>query len=571
MEPLRADRFTALLAAIGLLAAALALLRGSVWGTGLGTDSVEYVSVARSLLAGEGFTVWNGAVFRDAAPLFPLAIALAALPGPDPADAAGWVNAAAFGMTAFVTALWVRSRARSRFLAAWAGCACALSPALAPLAATAMTDPLFVMFAVLSLFALDRFREGGARAFLVAAAACAGLACATRYVGVTLIACALPLLLLRPGAALTARAIPAAAFAAIAAAPPAAWALRNLLVTGTPAGRIYPTGFEPLRDLHAAAGEIARWTLGEAGFGILEGWTGEPSAAAAALRAAAPLAAAAGAAGALALLRRRGGAGEARAAARGLPVPAAFAGVYALAVAVSLPLSDATLFLRYLAPLYPPLLVAAAIVLGALLRCAARRGPRVRLPLPGRAAAQASAPALALAAALALWLPQQAAASLGDIRERRAEGFGYTSRFWEESATVRWLRAHPPEGRIRSTNSYALYLLAGVRAEHDLWAEAPPVGTDNARRWLGEVRAGGGDAYVVWFHERAKRRHDYRYGVGELLALPGVEPWAVLEDGLVLRAAREPAAAAPPRWTRCWTARGSPPARTSTCTPTGSG
>ena len=549
MEPLRADRFTALLAALGLLAAALVLLRGSVWGTGVGTDSVEYVSVARSLLAGEGFTAWNGAVFRDAAPLFPLAIALAGLPGPDPADTAGYVNAAALGLTVLATALWVRSRTRSRFLAAWAGCACALSPALAPLAATAMTDPLFVMFAVFSLFALDRFRDGGGRAFLIAAAACAGLACATRYVGVTLIACALPLLLL-PGAALPARARNAAAFAAIAAAPLGAWMLRNLLAAGTPAGRIYPTGFSPLTDLHTAAGEFARWTLGEGGFAHLDalaealpGAGGDPTAAAAALRAAVPLAAAAAA---LAMLRRRGCAGEARAAAGGLAVPAAFAGVYALGVAIPLPLADATLFPRYLAPLHPPLLAAAAIVLGALLRCAARRGPFVRPPLPGRAAVPASAPALALAAALALWLPQQAAASLGDIRERRAEGFGYTSRFWDESATVRWLRENPPDGRVRSTNAYALYLLTGMRAERDLRVEAPPVGPGDARRWLGEVRAEGGDAYVVWFHEPAKRRHDYRYGAGELLALPGLEPWAVLEDGLVLRSTRDPPAAGPP-------------------------
>ena len=197
MRHLRIDRWTALLAALGALGAALVLLRVAVWGPGAAADSAGFVSAARNVLAGHGLVLYTGApLFREAMPGFPLALAFAGLFGPDPLDAAGYIHAAAFGVTVFVTALWVRSRTRSGFLAVWAGLACACSPTLGELFPTAMTEPLFVCFVVLSLFALDRYLDGGGRSLLLAAAVCAAFACATRYIGFALVAGALPLLLL---------------------------------------------------------------------------------------------------------------------------------------------------------------------------------------------------------------------------------------------------------------------------------------------------------------------------------------------------------------------------------------
>ena len=63
----RPDRVTALLAAIGALAAVLVLLRVSQWGPEAGPDATLYVSAARSLLAGEGFTGYRGTPYGDAA------------------------------------------------------------------------------------------------------------------------------------------------------------------------------------------------------------------------------------------------------------------------------------------------------------------------------------------------------------------------------------------------------------------------------------------------------------------------------------------------------------------------
>ena len=343
----RPGRVTVLLAAIGALAAVLVLLRVSEWGPEARQDTMLYVSAARNLLAGEGFTGYRGVPYSDAAPFFPFALALVGLSGLDPLAAAGWINAAAFGLTAFAAAAWVRRRARSAFLAVWAGLACALSPPLAAVASSALTEPLFVLFVTLSLFALDRYREGGGRSLLLAAAACAALACATRYLGLALVAAALPLLLTagRRGLRPPRRGIEdASLFAAVALAPLGAWMLRNLLAVGSPTGRFYPGVWDALVSLDQTTAEFARWTLGEGGYArlraiaeALPGGAPPPDGGASiplvALQAATPLALASVAAAAAAFARRRGGAWPGG----GLAVPLAFASVY----------GPATLFLAW--------------------------------------------------------------------------------------------------------------------------------------------------------------------------------------------------------------------------------
>ena len=382
----RIDRWTALLAAIGALGAALVLLRTAPYGAEVGGDAAGYVSTAHSLLAGGGFVMLDGAPStKISMPGLPLTLALIGLFGPDPLDSVGYLHAAAFGVTVLVVAAWVRSRTRSGFPAVWAGLACALSPSLGGPFSTAMTDPLFICFTTLSLYALDRFLDGGRRSLLLAAAACAALAYAARYIGVALVASAVPLLLLAEGRGFrpTARGIAhAAIFAGAALAPLGVWVLYNIAATGSLVYRTFPTGWNTLTALHRATAEFARWTLGEGGYArlraIAEAFPGGDGASVAGvlLQAAVPLAAAACAAAAVAFLRRRGrGPG-------GLAVPAAFAAVYAPAVLFANWYLDFNLGSqpRYLAPLYPPLLAAAAIVLGGLLREASMRGPRVRLP-----------------------------------------------------------------------------------------------------------------------------------------------------------------------------------------------
>ena len=545
LERYRPDRFTLFLTTLAVLSAALVLLRGANYGVGLQVDSASYISTARSLLEGKGFVEWNTGGYENAAPLFPLALAFAGLFGPDAVEAAGYVNAAAFGLTVFATAMWLRSRVRSRFLVVWAGCVCALAPPLTYFAAEAMTEALFILFVTLSLFALDRFLESGKPAPFYLGASCAALAWAARYPGIALVAAAVLLLLLRRSAAWPARARNAAVFAGIAAAPVCVWTLRNFLPYGALAGRHYPTGFTLLGSLQKATVEFVKWPLGESGFFYLQKWSAAAlgieiigaTTAGVLLKIAILLALAAATGLAVRPLRRQGYLPTWRI----IAVPAVFAAVYTLFLAVILPLSDIQLPRRYLAPLYVPALVAAAVVLNEFLRCAAEKGGATiwrRLPTLWRkgnkgwaAAAARRAPAFLLKACLCLWLAQQVPANYRDIRHRIENGSGYASRQWDDSEIVRYMKARPRGGCIWSNKTRALYLLADPRPEYrDLPPSRLPYYADRQKVWYGEDCA---DTWFVWFYKQHHLRYDY--GLKEVAALPVLEIEAVLEDGVIFK------------------------------------
>ena len=483
-----------------------------------------------------------------APPLFPLTLAFAGLFGLDAVEAAGYVNAAAFGLTVLATAMWLRSRVRSRFLVVWAGCVCALAPPLTYFAAEAMTEALFILFVTLSLFALDRFLESGKPAPFYLGASCAALASASRYPGIVLAAAAAPLLLLRSGAALPARARNAAVFAGAAAAPICLWLLRNFLV-GIPLIDLNHQVFTPVGSLHSATAEFLKWLLGASGFAWLQKGAAtvfgidiarNADAGGVFLKIAVLLALAAGTGFAIRLLRRQGYLPSWRI----IAVPAVFAAAYALFLTVVLPLINLQLNRRFLAPLYVPALVAATAVLSEFLRRAEGKGAaparnaavRRRLQSFWRkgnrssgARAARNAPAFVFKLCLCLWLGQQVFANYGDIRHRIENGSGYASREWNGSDVVRYMKSRPRESCVWSTEPRALYFMtAPGPPHHDLPPNKPPYDIDKWRRLGCE-----GGKYAVWFYKQHYKRYDY--GLEELAALPALEIEAALQDGIIFR------------------------------------
>ena len=227
-----------LLALCAAAGTALVLARELKFGVALHADSVLYISVARSLLAGEGFLQfvegWGPMVIWP--PLYPLLLTAPGLFGLDPLDAAGPLNAAVFGLCVLVAGLWLRRRLQSRGLAWWGCLAVMLSLPLTSAASWAMSEPLFILLATLSMAQADSFLHNGKRRALAWAAVFAALACLTRYLGVALVAATALLLAAQPGAAVPLKAKRVAAYALVALAPTALWILRNWLLSGQPIG-----------------------------------------------------------------------------------------------------------------------------------------------------------------------------------------------------------------------------------------------------------------------------------------------------------------------------------------------
>ena len=257
----RPDRFTLLLAALAVLGAVLILARQVTYGVGLSADFVTYLSTARSLLAGEGFIQIHGWPYLHWPPLYPMLLAAASLFAFDPYDVAGPLNAAVFGLTLFVAGQYLRRHVQHPLLVLWACLAIMLAIPLTRVASQAISEAPFILFATLSLVRTSTFLDTGKRSDLIWAPAFASLAFLTRYIGVTLIITALPLLIFQRGVVPLEKAKRIGLYLLIAALPVALWLLRNVLVHGSYEGPRNPSPYTLLEVLDKFLSDLGGWVF----------------------------------------------------------------------------------------------------------------------------------------------------------------------------------------------------------------------------------------------------------------------------------------------------------------------
>ena len=509
--------------ALGVLGVALILLLGINTDVWLSWDSANYLSAARSLVAGEGLILPNGTSY-PAGPLFPFLLAAGAPFGIDAVDVARYVNAAAFGLTVFTTAAWLHRRLRSPLLAVWAGAACLLMPVLYSAAASVWTEIVFILFTMAALSLLDRFLSSGKAPALLLAAAAAAAACLTRYIGAALIGAGALILLLRNGAGMRARLRDAALWSVVSLAPISVWMVRNLLVLGVPLGSNAPSDdYSGLAGLHLATGELAVWLFGATGFDVLNGafgrvtgidLAGPATVAAIAVKSILLAAPVLGAGYALARYRPR----VLRAHRTVLTVTIGYAAAYSLVLLVYLWLTRILLPVRYLLPLFPPLLVAATLALDGC--------------LASRSLTKARVGTVVVAAAMSLWLVQHAGAPWLHSRTHAAAHRSIRERLRArpspaiESDVIRFVRANQLDGIVWSSEPWLLYLYAGQRGIGTTPGSLAEI-TDH----LANLHPAT-SIYVVLF-DYTFRFRNYGYGVDDLRALPGVDLVADLGDGAI--------------------------------------
>ena len=225
-----------LLVAAAALGTGLVLLRQASYGPGLGWDGVNYITVARNLLAGDGFVDLYHEPMVLWPPLYPAMLAGGGLFGIDPYSVAGPLNAVIFGLTVLVAGWWLRHYLRSRLLWLWGCFSIALALPLVEMASQIMSEAAFILFVTLSLTQIDAHLKGGSRASLIRAAAFSALACLTRYMGASVILAALPMLLVGRGGGAPEKMKRIAVYGLIAAAPVCLWMLRNFLLAGSTTG-----------------------------------------------------------------------------------------------------------------------------------------------------------------------------------------------------------------------------------------------------------------------------------------------------------------------------------------------
>lgn len=477
MAELRRDGALRLIVGMAALGTALILLREINYGVGVNWDGAGYLLRAKAIAADPVSGLQH--IAANQPPLFPTIVALAGFAGGDLTAAAGYVNAAAFGLTILAAGLWLRARLASGALAVWGTAAVAASVPLAAAAASALTEPIFCLLTLLGLICAERFLRGGGWLLLLLAAALAAAACMTRYMGAALPAAVVALLLFQNGAGPMEKARRIAVYSVIALGPLCAFLARNVAVKGTLTGARDGDGASLLSVLSRGAQTLMDWwlpisslPLGMQGAGyVLAG-----GAACAGICAAG-----------FALTRRHRASGAAWAPGT-LAVAAGFTAAYlvllVILATVTGPYSDAN-FKRFFVPLYAPLAIAAAVAADRLL---AGRFPGGLRAGDAWARARAGSWGLAALAGLFVWLAAYPAAVSGrDAWVHITEGMGYTSAKWAESDVIKYMKARRVSGPVYTNLPEPVAFLTG--------ALTVSVNTYEGFRRVGE-RAPG---YIAWF------------------------------------------------------------------------
>ena len=504
-------------AGIAILSAAAILAPQIGYVARLDWDPVNYLCVARNLLAGEGFFGCSGRSFSAWAPGYPAMLAAAGgLLALDPYDVAGPLNAAAFGALVFVAGQWLLRNLESRVLAVLGCLAIASSPPLMGIASLGYSEATFLLFAALALTRADRYFDDGRAASLAWAAAFTALACATRYAGVVIAAVIAAGLILERRGSPRRKARRLWAYGLASAAPLCIWMARNVFETGwvvDPAMQVDHSLSEALAGIARTAGA---WMLHDA----------RPH----------------GALGAAALLLLAAGAGW-----RGLRTVSHVArprersfllfGGFALAYVVFYAYTTVAghhehgVQPRHLLPLWVPLLFAALLEADRL----ASPWSRGRETRPTWIRSAAPIPV----AGLLLWLSWGAYPPIRDVLSGRLPAYsaivspGTDSEAARRSEVVRYLRADIGRGGTVWSNAKDwLEIHAGGMARHSLLPEGRS-DTEGALAEWSEWRVKDGDR-AVWLHGPAQTRAT-GYDAADIYAFPDVSLLAALKDGLIFR------------------------------------
>ena len=218
---------------VGFLGASHVWLRSSAQGPNLDRelDSLIYVSVADSLVVGDGINTFSDHSSALWPPFYSITIALIRLLGVDSVDAGLLINSVAFGLIISWTGIWLYRHIGSQTLSLIATVTVMTSYTLIWLSSNLLSEPLFILLTLLSLAQLGRFTssENQPQSAIVLSAAFAALASVTRYMGISIILTAVILILVHIKLRLYRRIKYVAIYCAIAITPIMIWMIRNWL------------------------------------------------------------------------------------------------------------------------------------------------------------------------------------------------------------------------------------------------------------------------------------------------------------------------------------------------------
>ena len=548
----RIDGFALLVALVAATGAAHLWLRTATWGLALNNDGVMYLAVAESLAAGAGLVNLEGNPLLLYAPFFPMLLAFLSLFGIEALTAGSIVNIAAFGLIILASGLYLGRRVESRLLALGTAVVIMTSLVLSHWFSSFLSEPLFILFTLLALIALDgflrrrRLAASGGTAFLALSILCVAIAAVTRWAGVALLLAA-PLIIAARCKPWRAGLKLATLYGFFASVPLAIALGRNLAASATLTGHRHFASGQLLSDsLQQTAQELGRWlmpiTAGPDPLPLPAGW---PAVGAEwllyALAAAGVLA---GLGAALVWSRLFGSQAAASPARDSVFVFGMFTLVYIATLIIVIPLTvDEPIGSRYLAPCVAPVLFLGAFLLDALWRGARRE--------QGWAAAgKRVAAALILTGCLVnVGFNVQRNVALTAVAldtgyfAKTYPGMRwatYNTAHWAQLEIIRYLKAQPLTGLVYANNRALLYYLGGARVpiiRVRYLAEQVRDCQGYLRRAVAQVRREARNpeeaTWIVWINRQARRKN--WCNIPEEQLPPQLEAVASFASGAVFR------------------------------------
>lgn len=248
--------FLVLLSVIG---ACIALFATSQYGAGISPDSIGYIATARHLADGIGFITYNNAPLLLQPPLYPAILGIIDFVfGVDPWASANFVSAIFFGLALYISGLLFLKNL-SPSLAFLGTAALLVSTPLIKVTFMAWSEPPFVSFVALYLFALPMYLEKKNIKFLLLLSLSVVLACLTRYIGVVLVLTGIISILIIQHDSLKTKLSHAFIFAFISILPLSVWIGRNYILSKTMFGPRSPSLHSLSDNIRYTFDTILQW------------------------------------------------------------------------------------------------------------------------------------------------------------------------------------------------------------------------------------------------------------------------------------------------------------------------
>ena len=508
---------------MALLAALLVLMSTAPHGIALSPDSVGYISVARSLSAGMGLTMYDSSPLTVQPPLYPAILSLTeSLLGLDPVDGARIINAGVFGLIVYFSGLLFRRYFASLSFVAIGLVAVLLSPVLFRISIYAWTEPIFILLSLLFLLLMDSYLEQKSTTFLLLLAIVTALACLTRYIGVTFVLTGAAAILFLQKRDSRLKLFHLLILGAISVAPLGVWAVRNYLLTNTFTGERFPSQYTLFHNLYFALIKCISWLF------PVDYLADNPISTRAHLLLGAVAGYLVGAVWPPRNLRS-----ESKTAFCRIGPIMLYIGVHVTFLVVTLsivgfePLSE-----RYLSPLYIPVVL--TILFFFEQRFTVRSGFLTYhlFGFTGRLAIGSIVVVI-----LVTWLVFPAYRVARMASQSREVGLGYTSVNWRTSETIRYVREQVfPLGddlHIFSNTPEVIYMFTNAFATDS--PEAKGYGSSEPRKPVDSIAGSWPEShtvYLVWF-DNTKRPH--LYNVDELSRIAEIRVVAAFEDGTIYK------------------------------------